>query len=202
MVTMKDLTVKDENIEFYEIEKNDNFDESALTDEEKNHIKHENDDFENGVVRQVIIHRAITSPCTCQAKKIMQRQMRRASIAGPVAGANMQFTQEDIDNYYNGVIVLAEGGIDKKMLLYARQFKNCKNVEFNGDIRPMMRGLAQFYCDFLPDDEKEAKQKALDNAMYIMEDIETGEKTPADSLGEALFGKKDASIGIKEIKPE
>ena len=81
-----------------------------------------------------------------------------------------------------------------------------------GDSHMFLRAVGESYQGMLPRmmrDEARIADKAAETdateqgfsspaPSFVMEDLETGEKIPADDLAEALFGQKNGSVQLED----
>lgn len=206
----KPLTVKDDNIVFYEIEiADDGFKLEDLPKDEQELIALKNEKMEENL-KQYLIAVTTMHLCSCHQPRIIQREMAKSKLLQADGVPHLQYQQEDFDNYVYGVVMLSDHGVYSPVpLLVVLQCQVCQNMTFVGDVRPLMRHLGDVYMRELSAMElpagvmpainlHPAKEKLetvptdvptkKPQPTFIMEDVETGEKTSADSLAEALFG--------------
>lgn len=197
--------IKDENLLFFMVEMNDDFDESVLTDEERQEIQRQNDIFEERVIDPAIFSKV--APCQCQMPRIQQRIQSRLAILGekallPNGQIQMEIEQEDVDAYQFGVIVECLNGVYQRLLFLVRRCKGCQIIQQWGEIGPYVRMLVDIFDKFHDTDFAEPEERAIPKeGEFILENTETGERTEAGSLGE-LFGSIAESGELSLDKPE
>ena len=195
------LTVKDENIMIYLVDIGPRAD-----DELSEEIQEANNRFEEEAVRPTVISRA--TPCQCQFPRIHQKAEARAKILGPQAPMPdgripIQLDQDDIDTTAFGVVVGATDGKFESIKMIISQCKSCGKLQFWGDLEPVLRMMTAGFTEFEYSRKKGPTPPVSDE--YVIEDMDTGERTPAGNLAEALFGKgSTADVSLSDIpdKPD
>lgn len=142
------LEVKSDNIIFYEIESNDEFDPATLSDKEKEELIAANVKFESEVIQQELMARA--HPCNCQMPAIMKRAQTRMMITGqmPVNGQiPVEIIQDDIDTRDFAIIVNSTNGRYTGVALIIAHCKGCGDLHFWGDIGPIAWLCAKTFAD-------------------------------------------------------
>lgn len=202
------LTVKDENLIFYEIESDEAFNMSALSDDERKQIAQNHEQVEAGI-RKYLVEMAITHACICQQSKIIQRTQRTASMIKTGQAPVLRVVQEDIDNYVFGVVVSSVDGMYREMPLCTVIWcQTCNSLQFFGDLRPLMRHLGNVYnkemdAMSIPAGNAPAETVGNTKPKYMMKDLNTGEETAADDLAQALFGDgaTPGTVTLEDVKP-
>lgn len=208
-MALKELVVKDENIYFLEVDSNDNFDPAELDEAAATAMTSHNEKFEQDMKSTLLTH-IMMNICNCQMPGLMERPVRRQAITG--RQGNVELEQDDIDKYACGVLVHSEDGIHKDIVMMTTQCKVCGKMQMFGDSHMFLRAVGESYQGMLPRmmrDEARIADKAAEADVteqgfsspapsFVMEDLETGEKIPADDLAEALFGMKDGSVQLED----
>lgn len=200
------LTIRKENVTLYELESNDRFDPDRLPEEEQRKIEEANEKFEDTVLQNNLLQKAF--PCQCMGPKLQERAMRRASILAPShAGPgpmsiNLQIEQEDIDQKDFVVVVNEDDGYYTDIRMVISHCKNCGELHMWGEVGPIGELIARAFVDHdttkAHKDRRTAQlQQIIDDGpvppegtpMFVMENTETGEITPADDLVNGMLGK-------------
>lgn len=189
------LTLRiDENGLLAEVEANDFY--QAAPDPERD--KH-NEEFMEKEVKGVILKNF--APCRCQMGKFQERAIRRAQLLGIMPGQPipMELEQEDIDDYNFSACVISENGYMKRMSFYIRECKNCRHVEYYGDIHTLTDLFAeattkQVSAEYMAqpvDEELEAKDDTVIDetkpAEPAQEEIPENYQSAEDILGPGMF---------------
>lgn len=211
------LEVKKENVVFYEIEDNDAYSYEALSPEEKAELAAKNQAFEAQTIQRLLLDRA--TPCQCQTPRIMERLQAKMKLGllqpGPNGQVPVELLQEDVDSRQFGIIVDAHDGVYTGVKMVIVKCKGCGDIHFFGDIEAITRMCAEAFAkesDIDAHREASGIEEAIaqtmargeipadpDGPAFILENAETGERTPADDLGAALLG---SSAGSDEIRTE
>ena len=202
------IAIKDENIIFYELESNPDFDESALSEEERAKVEANHAAME-AKYKDRLLHLAFSQACPCLQQRVIERTMKRAALIQTQNPPQAQFMQEDADDHVFGIIASSTNGMYAEDMLCAVVWcQNCGSMKFYGDLRPLMRHLGNIYNQeadamSIPVGRQEAKQPDV-TPTFVMEDLETGEKTPADDLAKALFGAgaPEGSLSLESLENE
>lgn len=159
----------EENVLFLEIEKNDNWNEEFLTDEEYNALKKKNDKLTKEHVTKRLL--ANTGVCSCQMEEFTKKHMQRARL---LYGTNQTYQQqyqakveqEDVDKFKFSVIVITENGLmDPEPAFIARECKLCHKIDMWGDIDVLTRIVAESTANKLTNQaEEEQRQRLADEA--------------------------------------
>ena len=137
----------EENVLFLEIEKNDNFDDSLLSDEEYDRLKKKNEKFTHDHITTKLL--ANTGVCSCQMEEFTKKHMAKAKL---LYGTNQLYQhqyqanveQEDVDKFKFSVIVMTENGLmDEEPACIMRECKFCHKVDIWGDIDVLTRIVAE-----------------------------------------------------------
>jgi len=190
------IIIKDDNVDLYEIDSNDAFRMGALSDDEQKAIHEANAKFTQEVIEPVLFQ--YCNPCQCRMAEVQERMMARIRLMPnpppPGTPIAMELLQEDVDAREFGIVVLSDSGVYKDIALVIVRCKNCNTVNFYGQIKPITYLMARAFTDH---SNREAALAPLREAAsgesdeYTMTDLDTGEKTGCNDLGEALFGTKD-----------
>jgi len=196
------LAVKPENVVFFEVETNDQYNYASLTQEEKDKRAQANAAFEEQYIQQLMLNHA--APCQCQTPRIMERVQARLKLGvlkpGPNGEIPMELLQEDLDTRKFGVIVTSENGFYKRINMLVTQCKGCGDIHLTGDIDAITRMFAKAISNEIDikaqqDQIEEAISRTMagndapaDGPAFVLENTETGERRGADDLGAALFG--------------
>lgn len=221
---METLIIKDENIIFYDLDVSPTpFDPTSLTEEEKTKLEEENAAFETNL-KGYLTNLVARNICLCHQQQIIQREMFKQSIIKTDQNRAIRIQQEDIDSYICGVVIRSKDGkySSDLPLLTVLQCRQCGNIRLFGDIRPLMRGLGDMYlthmsamdipvCEELKAAMEASEKESIDDGTnseeqpkFILQNVETGEETPADNLAEALFGPgvDPSSLSLGDVESE
>ena len=170
----------EENVLFLEIEKNDNFDDSLLSDEEYDRLKKKNEKLTHDHVTTKLLSN--TGVCSCQMEEFTKKHMAKAKL---LYGTNQLYQQqyqanveqEDVDKFKFSVIVTTENGVmDEEPACIMRECKYCHKVDIWGDIDVLTRIVAESTANKITNQqmeerrEQEAEARAAEEAAKI-EDI-------------------------------
>ena len=210
------LMVNLELVNVYELESDDSFDYEALPEKEQKVIDEQNDAFDNGVLQQYLMGKAM--PCQCMTRELQERAMRRAAILsqgpGPMS-VQLDITQVELDQTDFVVIINTERGIHKDIRFAVSHCRRCGAMFFWGDLNPIGDLIAHAFVDHDTTQQRKNKraaqlQKLIDEGpkppdgqpQFILENTETGEITPADDLINAMVngGPMPDGMFTEEIK--
>ena len=172
----------EENVLFLEIEKNDDFDEAALSDEEYNEIKRQNEKLTHDHVTTKLLANA--GVCNCQMEAFTKKHMAKAKL---LYGTNQAYQQqyqakveqEDVDKFKFSVIVTTENGVmNPEPACIMRECKFCHKVDIWGDIDVLTRIVAESTANKITNQqmeekrELEAEARAAEEAAMVKDVIE------------------------------
>lgn len=166
----------EENVLFLEIEKNDDFDDSTLSDEEYDRIRKKNEKLTHDHVTTKLL--ANTGVCNCQMEEFTKKHMAKARL---LYGTNQTYQQqyqakveqEDIDKFKFSVIVTTENGVmDPEPACIMRECKFCHKVDIWGDIDVLTRIVAESTANKITNQqlEEKAEMKANNEVEDVVED--------------------------------
>lgn len=153
----------EENVLFLEIEKNDDFDEATLSDEEYNEIKKQNEKLTHDHVTTKLL--ANTGVCNCQMEAFTKKHMAKAKL---LYGTNQTYQQqyqakveqEDVDKFKFSVIVTTENGVmDPEPACIMRECKYCHKVDIWGDIDVLTRIVAESTANKITNQQMEERRE-------------------------------------------
>ena len=198
------LTIKDEQVIFYGVDDLPESKQTVRTEEELEALEKDMEEYDANL-KALLLSTTFQHICNCHQPEIMQREMAKAAVIQTQGPRMITFQQEDIDNYVYGVIGHSvDGKYEGNPMLYAMQCRRCGSIKLFGDLRPLIMHLGEVYRDKL--DMIFGKSKDSDNAegvqegAFMMENLETGEKVPAENLAEALFGEGTSSDSVRMDK--
>lgn len=125
----------------------------------------------------------------------------------PGAPIPMELIQDDVDAKDFGVVVSMENGVYKDVVLVIVHCKGCNTVTFSAmTIDAITYLLAEAYTKHTTrraiiaaaTGENEPDAGGFMDGEFSMTDLDTGETTECNDLGEALFGKKDDSVSLED----
>lgn len=175
--------IKDENIFIYEIDPDD-VDLSQLTEVQQQELATQRDQF---IADQVIPRlRERAFPCNCQMPVIQKKSMTRAKLLN-LAPGSIGIEQDDIDQKDFSVYIRMEDGKYAEIVAIMAHCKGCGAISLYGDGNIISGALGTVifnqmtrFPQTIGEDDK------TKDANYMLEDLETGETTSADSLSEIL----------------
>lgn len=175
--------IKDENIFIYEIDPDD-VDLSQLTEVQQQELATQRDQF---IADQVIPRlRERAFPCSCQMPVIQKKSMTRAKLLN-LAPGSIGIEQDDIDQKDFSVYIRMEDGKYAEIVAIMAHCKGCGAISLYGDGNIISGALGTVifnqmtrFPQTIGEDDK------TKDANYMLEDLETGETTSADSLSEIL----------------
>ena len=95
-------------------------------------------------------------------------------------------TKQEIANHSTfGAVIVSDRGLYKSIELVVRRCNDCGKMHFYGNMQAMLSLCANGYNIFFRDN---GPTEGTGAPNYVMENLETGEMTPADDLVKALFG--------------
>lgn len=138
----------DENVTFYEVELDDNYDpDAADTSENLAEMENANDRFLTDVLNARIM--STFSICQCAMQSWIDKNERRRAIMNiPPQQYVPAIEQEDLDNYKYAIIAIAERGYLKDISAIVRECKTCHRIEYWGDINIYAHLLAEITTNF------------------------------------------------------
>lgn len=198
---MPNLQVKQDNITSFDIELNDGFKIAALSEDEQKAIMDQNAEFEQKYVQQALLKHA--SPCNCRMPIIQERMMTRIRLmpTPPPPGTPIQMglLQEDVDAQSFGIVLTTLNGVYKSIDTIVVGCKSCGAVQIFGGVEGLTRAIAKGRTEELTYNQLMEATAAEngESGEYMIENLDTGEKTGCDDLGQALFGQGDGGVQLE-----
>ena len=190
MANEKDFTIKMENILPYEIEMDDDFARSEKTAEQMAEIKEANDKWNEHILINNL--KAYAAPCECLTNKIIEKTQNRARLLNvPPNQMGLVIDQEDIDQKYFAPIIIVNKSKRDHIRFTVCQCKRCNKITMFGDIIPVATSMTNALIDHLNmlasmniADEQSEPEPVTDitGDNYLLENVDTGEITPATDL--------------------
>ena len=186
----------EENVLFLEIEKNDDWSEENISEEEYNDIRKKNDKITHDSITTKLL--ANTGVCNCQMEQFTKKHMAKAKL---LYGTNQTYQQqyqakveqEDVDKFKFSVIVTTENGVmDPEPACIMRECKHCHKVDVWGDIDVMTRIVAESTANKITNQmAEERRQRDAEEAMRLAEmnngDVVDAEVIPVEESEEGLM---------------
>lgn len=183
----------EDNVLFLEIEHNDFFDESKLTDEERENIKKKNEELTKKFITPNLLEKV--DVCGCQMAEFTKKQMARSKL---LYGTNQVqagiLDQEDVDKFMFSVIVSTNNNLmDPEPLFIGRACKYCHKLEAWGDLDVITRIVAESTANKITNQT----QSFYDN--INKENNENNNDSPTDinpdSISEVISEAMDGNLG-------
>lgn len=187
--------IKDENIFIYEIDPDD-VDLSQLTEVQQQELATQRDQF---IADQVIPRlRERAFPCNCQMPVIQKKSMTRAKLLN-LAPGSIGIEQDDIDQKDFSVYIRMEDGWYAEIVAIMAHCKGCGAISLYGDGNIISGALGTvIFNQMTRFPQTVGEDSEIKDANYTLENLETGEITPADSLSEILG--MDGAAGTLETE--
>lgn len=167
----------EENVLFYEIEENDDFDYDTLSEEDQkaldNYNAQKNEEFTSTLLDTIFPDNL----CRCQVADFIKREMSKAKLI-----TNGQPTptlrQEDVDQFKFAVTVLTKDGKYNTVSTIVRECKKCHKIEYYGSAEVFTQLLNEATVNFINNSKDPDEPQSVDftevmkDAGLDMEDIE------------------------------
>lgn len=195
------LVVKDENIHLFEVEVNDNFKLNEQSKEQLEVMDAENAKFEQELIQPLMLSHC--DPCQCRMPEIQARIMTRIKLMPnpppPGAPIQVELMQEDVDAREFGVVVSSENGVYNDVPFLVTRCKKCNTIQLYGQIEGLTYAIASGITQTANRRQVFEMLRAAQSGEsdeFKMTDLDTGEETGCNNLGEALFGNKDEKVEL------
>lgn len=188
----------EENVLFYEIEENDDFDYDALTEEDQKALDSYNaqkdDEFTNTLLDTIFPDNL----CRCQVADFIKREMSKAKLI-----TNGQPTptlrQEDVEQFKFAVTVLTKNGKHDTVSIIVRECKKCHKIEYYGSAEVFTQLLNEATVNFINNSRDPEEVQSIDVAQ-VMEDAGLGmEDIEFEDIEES---KEEADVDVLEDELE
>lgn len=169
----------DENVLFYEIEKEDDFVLDDLPEDERNKIEEENLKFMSEAIEPQV--KKSFGICPCQMGDYVQRMEQQRIIRNiPPQQYNPVIDQKEFNKYMYAVIVISEHGKMTGISAIIRSCKFCHKLDYWGDIEIFSHMVAEITTNFVSAKQCDAEEE-MQEPEVVMEDVDTTDENP---LGE------------------
>lgn len=198
---MPKLIVKPDNIYPFEVELNDSFKLGALPEDEQKAIMEKNAAFEQEQIQQALLNHA--APCNCRMPIIQERMMTRIRLMPtpppPGTPIQMELLQEDVDARTFGIVIGSTNGVYTSIDAIVVGCKACGAVQIFGGVEGLTRAIAEGHTAALTYNQimnAATDGEAAGDGEFMMENLDTGERSECDDLGKALFGHSDDGVSL------
>lgn len=167
----------EENVLFYEIEENDDFDYDALPEEEQKELDNYNAQKDEEFTHTLLDTIFPDNLCRCQVANFLKREMSKAKLI-----TNGQPTptlrQEDVDQFKFAVTVLTKNGKHDTVSTIVRECKKCHKIEYYGSAEVFTQLLNEATVNFINNSKDPDELQSVDFAQVLqdagleMEDID------------------------------
>lgn len=167
----------EENVLFYEIEENDDFDYDGLSETEQKELdeynSQKNDEFTKNLLDTIFPDNL----CRCSVAEFIKREMSKAKLITN-GQATPTLRQGDVDNFKFAVTVITKNGRYDNVSTIIRECKKCHKIEYYGSAEVFSQLLSEATVNFInnskaQDDLQDVDvSEVLDNAGLDAEDIE------------------------------
>ena len=141
------LRVKEENTNVYELETNDTFDITSLSDAEIHDIYEHNKKFDETELQPALLSRFTL--CACQQQRLLERMRIRMNLVGKIDDTAIELNQEDIDMVKFGIIIETSSGRSTGISAIVAECKECHNIRIWGAVEPITRILAVGFNEYI-----------------------------------------------------
>lgn len=186
------LVVKDENIYMIIANSNPDYDFSALSPEEQKEVSAGEDAFVKQQLMPILINHA-SNVCSCRAMEMQARARAKIQLMATPGPVQIELTQDDVDTMKFGIVAKATNADIDAIECIITNCKRCGAMHFFGNVELFTHAISEVLQKRLID-EARVRAHMETSKNFVMEDVETGETTECDDLGEALFGHKDENL--------
>lgn len=190
----------DKNVLFYEIEKYDDTDLSALPEEVREEIAQANLQFLTEVVENHV--KDSFSVCNCLVSSFLERNEQRRKILNlSPQGYVPEISQDDLDSYRYAVIVVSEHGYMTGISCVMRECLHCHEIKYWGNVETFAGLMAEVTTNFISAQLSAQAEEAANIAETIGE-VDTDAENPLgpDAMLTNIPGDDDAyDLAVENI---
>ena len=184
----------EDNVLFLEIEHNDFFDESTLSEEERSNIKKKNEELTKKFITPKLLEKV--DVCGCQMEEFTKKQMARSKL---LYGTNQVqagiLDQDDVDKFMFSIIVSTNNNLmDPEPLFIGRACKYCRKLEAWGDLDVITRIVAESTANKITN-----QTQSFYNSINKENDENNSDDSPTDinpdGISEVISEAIDSNLG-------